>query len=355
MKILHRHLRKTLFSHVFKVLLILIGLFSFFEFIDELSAIGEGDYTLGSVMYFVLLRVPSLAYDLLPLAGLIGTLTGLGMLVSQNEITVMRSAGISLSNIILSVMRTALFLIIIGMILGEFVVPVSEQHARYLRSIAITQQITLKTTNGLWVRENQNYLNVRQILPGNVMRNIYIYSFDEKNELKTSSYAQSAHYENGKWQLENVRQTQISEEKITQSLEKTAVWDALLKPELLSLIAVAPENLSISDLTSYTRYLKKNNRNNQLYRQAFWKKIIYPMTTGIMIFLALPIVLGSSQQHHLGQRVFIGIVIGLVFHIVNQGMGNLGIVYKLPPIVAVSTPGLITLLISLYLLRSRVH
>ena len=355
MRILDRHIRKTLFSHVLRVLLILLGLFSFFEFIDELDAVGEGNYTLGSVFHFVLLRLPAIAYEILPLAGLIGTLTGIGQLASQNEITVMRSAGIQLKTIIFSIMKTAMMLVVMGMILGEFIVPVAEQQARYHRSVAITEQITLRTANGLWVREDKNYLNVRQILPGNIMNNVYIYTFDDDNNLIGSSFATRAQYVNGQWALEKVRQTSISDQRVTQTFEQEAVWDALLKPELLSLITVEPDNLSMLDLHSYTRYLRDNNRNSLKYRQAFWKKIIYPVTTAVMIFLALPLVLGSSQQQHLGQRVFIGIVIGLVFHIVNQGMSNLGMVYKLPPILAVSLPGVLTLLIALYLMRTRVR
>lgn len=355
MKIVNRHIRKTVVGNIFKVLAVLIGLFTFFEFIEQLDALGQGSYRLFDAIKYVLLRIPSLSYELIPLSGLIGSLIGLGTLMSQNEITVMRNAGISLNSIIFSILKSSAVLILLAIVLGELIVPVTEQYARYSRSVAITDQITMKTRNGLWVREGQSYMNVRTILPGNVINQIYIYSFDDQNRLITSSFAKSAQYKNGKWTLENVRQTHISELAVTQDTNKQAVWDSLLRPELLSLVSIEPEDLSIVDLVSYTSYLKKNNRNSQLYRQAFWNKIIYPLTAGIMIFLAIPIVLGSNQNQNIGQRVFIGILIGLIFHIVNQGMGNLGVVYNLPPFVAVSAPGIVTLFISILLLRKRVR
>ncbi len=351
MKILDRYIRKTILVNVFVVLFVLIGLFTFFEFIDELDSVGQGNYGLFAAIKYILLRVPGLAYDVFPLAGLIGSLVGLGAMVSQNEIVVMRTAGISLYRIVFSVLKAGLVVILIAMLLGEFVVPVTEQYANYSRSVAINNQISLKTRNGLWVREGQNYLNVRTILPGNIIKNIYIYRFDNDNRLITSSYADTALYETGKWHLKNVSQTHISENRITMDTNVDAVWDSLLRPELISLVSIKPEDLSIVDLISYIRYLVKNNRNSQAYQQALWTKIIYPLSTGVMIFLAIPIVLGATQTLNMGQRVFTGIVIGLVFYIFNRGMGNLGLVYDLHPLIAVATPALVTFIIGWYLMH----
>ena len=355
MKILDRHIRKTILGNIFIVLVVLIGLFTFFEFVEELGALGKGSYGLFDAIKFVILKTPSLAYDLFPLAGLIGSLIGLGTLMSQNEIIVMRNAGVSFQRIVYSILKPGAIVILIAMILGEFVVPVTEQYANYTRSVEINDQISLKTRNGLWVREGQSYLNVRTILPGNIIKNIYMYNFDSDNRLISSSFADTASYQNGKWQLKNVTQTHISDQSITRDTNVHAIWDSLLRPELLSLVSIEPENLSVFDLVNYTKYLKENNRNSQTYRQAFWSKLIYPLSTGVMIFLAIPIVLGATQSQNIGQRIFIGIVIGLVFHIVNQGMGNVGIVYKLPPLIAVATPAMVTLFIGWFLMRRLVR
>lgn len=354
MKILDRYIRKTMLGSIFIVLVVLIGLFTFFEFVEELDEIGQGNYKLFDAITFILLKIPSLTYTLFPLAGLIGSLIGLGTLMSQNEIVVMRNAGISFQRIVFSIMKAGAIIILIAMVLGEFIVPVTEQFANYTRSVAINDQISLKTKNGLWVREGKSYLNVRTILPGNIIKDIYIYNFDDDNRLVTSSHADIAAYQDGKWQIKNITQTHISEESITRDTEVDAKWESLLRPELISLVSIKPENLSVFDLVNYTSYLKENNRNSQTYRQAFWSKIIYPLSTGVMIFLAIPIVLGASQTQNIGQRIFIGIVIGLIFHIVNQGMGNIGIVYKLPPLLAVATPAIVTLFIGFFLMRKLV-
>ena len=351
MKILDRHIRKTILASVFSTLIVLIGLFTFFEFIDELDSLGKGNYGLFDAIMFVLLKIPSLAYHLFPLAGLIGSLIALGTLMSQNEIIIMQNAGISFQRIVYSIMKPGVIVIIIAIILGEFIVPVTEQYANYTRSVKINDQITLKTRNGLWVREGQSYLNVRTILPGNTIKYIYMYSFDNNNRLIKSSYADSASYHNGKWHLKNVSQTHISNRAVTLDTNLDETWDSLLRPGLLSLVTIKPENLSIFDLVNYTKYLKKNNRNSQTYRQAFWSKIFYPLSSGVLIFLAIPIVLGATQTQNLGQRIFIGVVIGLIFHIINQAMGNIGLVYNLPPLATVVSPIVATFFIGWFLMR----
>ncbi len=351
MKILDRHIRKTILASIFIVLFILIGLFTFFEFVDELDQLGKGNYGLFDAIKFVILKTPSLAYNLFPLAGLIGSLIGLGSLMTQNEIVIMRNAGVSLQRIVFSIMKTGSIVILISMILGEFIVPVTEQYANYTHSVALNNQVSLKTQNGLWVREGQSYLNVKTIMPGNILKQIHMYNFDKDNRLVSTSYAETAFFKDGKWQLKNVTQTHISDQAVMMDTNIDITWDSLLRPELISLVSIEPEKLSVFDLANYTKYLKENNRNSQTYRQAFWSKIIYPLSTGVMIFLAIPMVLGATQTQNIGQRIFIGIVVGLIFHIVNQGMGNVGIVYKLPPLIAVATPAVVTFFIGWVLMR----
>ncbi len=68
------------------------------------------------------------------MAALIGGLIGLGMLASSSELVVMQAAGLSRLNIISSVMKTAVLMMLLVMAVGEWGAPVSDRAARELRT-----------------------------------------------------------------------------------------------------------------------------------------------------------------------------------------------------------------------------
>ena len=56
------------------IMLGLIALFSFFDFIQEINDLGKGGYGLFQIFNYVLLSVPGHLYEIIPLAVLIGAM-----------------------------------------------------------------------------------------------------------------------------------------------------------------------------------------------------------------------------------------------------------------------------------------
>jgi lipopolysaccharide export system permease protein len=349
MRLLDRYIGRTVAGGTFLVTLALIAIFSFFQFLDELDSVGRGRYGVVQAIEYVLLSVPSLVYEMLPMAALIGSLIGLGALTSNSEITVMRAAGVSLARIIFAVLKAAAVIVVIAVLIGEFVAPPSEALASHRRSVAIADQIALKTRHGFWARDSQSYINIRRILPGDRVEEIYIYEFDEDDRLTASTFAQKAFYRDGQWILEDIEQTFFSTDGLTRQHLERAHWHSLLRPELLSLVVIEPNNLSVWDLASTIRYLRSNDQNSLRYEQAFWVKVFYPLAAGVMVFLAIPLVLRAERSVSMGKRIVLGALIGLAFHILNQAGTHIGAVYNLAPIISVSFPTALTFFIALYL------
>jgi len=349
--ILDRYIGRTLLSTTFLSLLILLSVFLFFALVDELNDAGRGNYGVLQALQYILLTIPRLTYDLFPIAAVVGGMSTLGILANNSELVVMRTSGISQSRLALSFVKTGILLILFNMIIGEFVAPVSEQKAKQLRSVALTNQITLKTKNGFWLRNGNSFINIKKILPGDKVENVYIYEFDDNGYLRTSIRAATGEYVDDKWILRNIAQTKISDDSAESSFVETATWDVILNPEVINIVTIKPQYLSMLGLLDYITYLKRNGQNSKLYEQALWSKIINPASIIIMLLLAIPIVKIGSRTVSLGQRVFVGALIGIVYHIVNQISGNLGIVYGFMPFISVSLPSLILLAFIIHKLR----
>jgi len=352
---LDRYIARSVASAIFLVLLVLVSLFLFFTFIEEARDIGEGNYHTWDAIQFVFLLSPKRIYELFPMAVLLGSLIGLGALANNSELTVMRAAGVSIQQIIWSVLKLGLILIIPLIILGETLAPYSEQYAHHMRSAAKSDQISARTKHGFWAREGDSFIHIKTVAPGGELEDISVYGFDDHKHLTHLGHAEQLTYRQDHWLVSNYAQTRFSDSLIAPKLSRYhsnhTVWRSLLNPQLLSILTLKSERLSGIELFQYVRYLKTNELESTTYELALWQKIFYPLVTAIMIFLAVPFVFGSMRTVSVGQRVLIGAFLGILFHIINQASGHTALVYGVSPFISALLPIICFFILGLFLMR----
>jgi lipopolysaccharide export system permease protein len=351
MTTLDRYLATHVIWGVLLTLCVFLALFTFVSLVDELGDVGKGDYTLLRAFEYMLLTLPQRGFLLFPFAALVGTLVGLGALSSSSELTVMRASGLSAARICVSVLTAGLALAVMSMLVGEFVAPLSERLAHERRSVAISSRINVNANYGFWVRDGSSFVNIRRALPGNQAEGVYIYEFDADNQLRVATYARKASYEENGWVLEGIRQSEILEYRVMSRDIERAAWEAKFKPNLVDVVAVKPESLSAAGLFRYIEYLRENELSTARYELAFWTKLVYPAATVVMIFFALPMLLGMLRSAGVGQRILVGSIVGMAFHVVNQISGDIGLVYGLPPSLSAVLPTLVFLAIGTAMMR----
>ena len=64
MKIRERYIRKTLLSFTLVVLVIWLGVYSFFNFLSEMNSIGQVNYTSLEAFRYIALLIPEVAYSM---------------------------------------------------------------------------------------------------------------------------------------------------------------------------------------------------------------------------------------------------------------------------------------------------
>ena len=350
MKILNRYIGVNLVILTFVALFALVALFSFFSVIDQLEETGRGTYDVPMALLYVLLTTPRLSYELFPIAAVIGSMAALGMLARSSELAVIRTSGVSRATLARAMTKSCMVLIICALVIGEVIAPPSESYAKQQRSLALTEQIVLKSRHGIWARDGNSYINIRKMLPGDKVEQVYIYEFDDENRLRSAINASIGEYRDGEWRLKNVEQTTISPDKISKREISLASWKSPFKPEMAEFILVDPQYMTLWGLFSYIRFLSANAQDTLPYEQAFWSKLIRPVSIVAMILLAIPMVNSNSRFTSVGQRVFLGALFGILFHICNQTAGHLGMVYKINPALSVTFPTLALLGVVFYLM-----
>lgn len=336
---LERYLARQIYGAVGFVLVAFLALFAFFDLIHELRDLGRGDYDLRQVFAFVLLSTPAHAYELLPVVVLIGTLYVLAHLASNSEYTVMRSSGLSPARAAMTLGKIGLAFVVLTFAIGEWIAPAAEEAAQKTKLRALSSLIGQDLRSGLWFKDEGSFINVREARQANVLQGVRIYEFDDTYRLRQVTLAESARYlDEGRWHLTDVVRTRFTPEGPRTLREPEADWRSGVSPDLLDALIVRPERMSAFALHRYTRHLADNRQKTERYQIALWKKLFYPLATLVMMALALPFAYMQARAGMVGVKVFLGIMLGIFFHMLNSLFSHIGLLQDWPPIAAAALP-----------------
>ncbi len=348
MRLLARYMGgQVLFASAF-VLLALLVLFAFFDVIQELGALGRNSYGLGQAAVVVMLNVPGHLYETLPVAALIGTLFALSRLVGNSEYAVMRVSGLSNWRVAGYFGVIGVLLSLLVLVIGEYVAPWSDQAAQRYKLLATHSVVAQQFRSGLWVKDRSAFINVREVMPDNTLRDIEIYGFDTAGRLNWIRAAREAYWRGGQtWDLRQVVETRFDTDGIHATRNARQDWQSVLTPDILSVLLIAPEKMSARTLWRYVAHLKENGQKATRYELALWSKFISPFVIPIMMLIAMPFAIQGPRTGGTSSKIFIGILAGLGFHLLSRLFGHLGLLNDWPVMMVSALPLLIFLAIAL--------
>lgn len=353
MKILDAYIGRIIASTTFLTLAVFVSVSGIIKFVEQMRAVGRGNYDLAHAALYVLYAVPRDVEVFFPMSALIGGLIGIGMLASNSELVVMQAAGLSRLDIIKSVMKTALLLVVVSMAVGEWLAPSGEAKAREIRAQAISGGSLISAKNGVWAKDGSYFVNIGEVLEQGQLKKIQIYRFNEQLKLDSWLSAESAQYQNNEWLLSDVVNTKVSKEEITTTASDSQIWQSSLTPKKLGVVTVTPESLSIRGLIDYLDYLQANAQDPSRYELAFWRKIMQPITLAVMLLVALSFIFGPLRSVSMGARIMMGVVTGILFFVTNEVLGSLSLVYQFPPIIGATSPSILFISVSWYFMSKK--
>lgn len=339
MKQLSRYIGATVIASILMVLFVIVALDFIAGVVDQLGRL-RGNYQVLEALIFVSLDIPSTAYDYVPLSALVGSMLGLGALANSSELTVMRAAGVTIGQLVWLVFRPVLVFILAGALIGEYVAPYLDQYADSRRALAKGHSRALQGEKGLWNREGNEYIHVNAVLPNGKLYGVTRYSFANDGRLEKATFVDSAIYQGAYWFEQDARVTTFSEDGQSVSVEEFSSrrWQTELSPDLLDVLVLDAENLPMKRLHEYSSFLNKQNLDASEYSLAFWQKALQPLATLSLVVIAISFILGPLRQVTMGFRIFIGVIVGLVFQTSQKLLGPTSIIVGFSPVFAVLTP-----------------
>lgn len=344
MSVLLRYFGREIIGATALVLFAFLGLFAFFDFINELEDVGKDGYQLYQAAVYVALIQPGRMYELLPIAVLIGSLYALASLAKHSEITVMRTSGLTNLALMRMLGLIGAGFVVLTFVFGEYVAPPAESAAQQWKLNATNDTVSQQLRSGLWVKDGKLVINVRAMLPDRSMRQARVYEFGDEYDLRSISEAQRGIYSgDGQWRLQEVVRTRFLDDRTEVDVLPEIVWRSDLTPEVLGVLMVGPERMPVNQLWTYISHLRENHQNADRFEIALWKKLIYPLAVLVMMALALPFGLIHGRMGAASARVFVGVMLGVAFHLLNGLFSSLGMINGWPPVLAALTPSLIFL------------
>jgi lipopolysaccharide export system permease protein len=345
-----RYIATTVAAGALAGLLVIVCLSFVFEFIDEADDVGRGGYTFATAMLVVALSMVQRAYEAFPMATLIGALVSLGGLAARSELVAMRALGFSVGRIARAVVAAGIMLALLAAAVGEWVAPAASRLAQQLQTEAQGGPVgTLG--QGIWARDGEYRLRAERVPQADRLDGVRAYRIRD-HRLTEVITAPRANYRDGAWRLPEATVTRFRSAGGVELRQVSSLrLGGALTPEALEVVVVEPDTLSGGDLREYVGYLEGNNLDSDRYRLALWVKLATPLATVVMLLLTVPLVFGSQRSTGVGQQVFLGVLIGLAFFLLNRFIGNAALIYGLPPAVSALAPTMVFLAIALFTLR----
>jgi len=347
MSVVRGYLAGTVLAATALVLGVLLALGGFIEFIGQLDGVGSGGFGIPQAIVYTLLQLPDLAFTVLPMAVLLGSLMGLGALVSGSEIIALRAAGASPVALARAVLVTGAGLVLLALALGLYVAPPLERYARQYRTFAMQGPSGLASAESAWVRDGDVIMNLSQLGDPTQFGGVYLFRLGPPGRLASVARADSASIGAGKeWTLDNYAESRFGDAGVTVRRERRFAEVTGLNPELLSLTVVRAEALDGLTLWRYTRYLRRNGLDARHFEVEFWRRIASSVAVAPMCVLALVFAFGVMRRAGAGARMVIGVVIGLAYFLISRGLADSAEVYNLDPLLVGWLPTVLLVLIT---------
>ncbi len=330
----------------------LTALFSLLVFVEQLGLVGQGQYRTEDALGYTLLTAPDRLLQLAPVCMLLATLLGLGSLARGSELTALRGFGVSEARIMLAVVKLCGPMLLALFLIAQFIIPPAQLAAQRAQAGALGDALPGLSDGGFWAEQDRVFLNVRSFTGGTSLRGISLYGFNPDGTMRFYLQARQAQIApDGNWILSDVLRKEIQNGAITTDHPTRLDWTPFLTTRQLHLLAMPPETMPPIALFAYVRALDRAHQPSLRYAQSFWSMLAIPVALVGMALIAAPFVFGAQRSGSAGRQILVGMLLGIVFLLIQQITGYLGLLLQLDPAVSALTPAVALLGLGAWLLE----
>jgi len=354
MKIRERYITKTLLSFTLLVLVIWLGIYSFFNFLSEMSSIGQVDYTIFEAFRYIALQIPEVTYKHASPVILLGCVLAMGHLATTNQLMILRVSGMSIFKLTMLTVKIALFFAIVVIAVGEIFAPITSEEAEKGRSKALDISIASQSQEGFWIRDGGNFINVQTNIDGETFKDLTIIEVNSSNKISTVMTSEVATFDGKSLEMDKAEIFSIdgSDDINSISLQELNPYRKAVSfdEDLIDSLKKEPDELTTWNIIKQIQFLSENKLRSRIFEVELYKRLIKPITLIAMILLAMLFIFGSTRNVTLGRKIFFGVAISLSFEMLSRISGAMAISFDFNPLMSAVLPTIVVMVIAITLL-----
>jgi len=306
---------------------------------------------LGLILRYLALQLPSLMYLILPFSCLFGVLLGMGRLAGDNEISAMRTSGVSLQRIAVSCYILGVILTFIAFGINEQIAPHSQRKAADLfRQIAYhSTQAIIQPYQFFRTNDGQHVIYIQSVDSGTgVMHNVQVFNIGAGYWPETLT-ARTGRQLNGRLVLEDgVVTTTSYQGTVTQVKHFDRLEFPLGDTSLLYQPQSAFETNS-RELRMQINNLRTGGQDVTQLEMSLQQKYAMPVACLISVIVALPMGIRFGKRGR-GIGAILCVVIMVAYWMIMAATNALGKSGAMHPVLAAWAPNIVMGSAGLFLL-----
>jgi LPS export ABC transporter permease LptG/LPS export ABC transporter permease LptF len=339
------------------VMLILV--FTFFELVGDIL---RNHIALSLIGEYLVNLMPSMIYQITPLAVLIAALVTFGMLNRNSEIVAMKATGISLYRLVVPIVSIGAILAVSLFLFDQFYLPQANRRQEALHNIIKGKPAqTVLHPEQNWIFGQPHSGEPGRIFyyqffdpERNQFANLSIFEFDPSSfALSRRIFAARAVWDStsDSWLFLNGWQRNISGANVTEYREfyQTSFAEIHEDPGYFKKESLQAQEMNFGQLDRYIGDLRQSGFDTMRLRVELWHKLAYPLVAIIMAVLAIPFALSMGRRGSL-TGIAVAIAVALAYWVVDGLFGAMGNVNYLPAALAAWSSDAIFGLVGGYLL-----
>jgi len=357
MKLVNRYILTHFRRFFILALMAFVGLYLVVDFLEKVDNFSRNNAPAKLYILYYLNTTPMVIVQIIPIAVLLAVFLTIGALSRTNELTAMRSGGISLGHVAAPLLGIALTISICVMATSELVVPRTSENARHIYNIEVKGKQILDTIKGnMWFYNSGQLIHINFYDdPSQTLLGIIALKTDAQQQPLSRIDAFQGKYIDDTWILKDatVRQFDPNTGEPT-SLERHARLPLEIDktPEDFRLSQPHPEEMNIWQLHQLANTYQEEGFDNTRIKVDFFAKMATPFACLVMAFFGIPFAIQRGRNSNLAMGIGLSIAFGFLFFMTQTVLQSFGYSQVLPPVVAAWGANVIFLLIGLWSLLS---
>lgn len=350
---LDRYILREFLKVLALVLISVIALFMIVDYNEIASDIRKHGANLDTILAYYRFQIFYVLNWTLPISVLVGTLVTFGILSKNNEITAIKSGGVSLYRIAVPILAVAAVISIFAYLILDFVLPYSNQRASEMKSRIEGKPVTVASEQKLWYLGKGRYI-INFLSYDKARRElsqVQVFEFHPTEFRMTRRvYARVARWNGSAWAFADGWMRSFTDEGKSTFTPITSPLPLFYPetPEDFASEVKPPDQMTFAQLRRYIRTIRDSGYAAEELMVKLYAKTSWPVISIVMVLIALPFAFRMGKRGAL-YGIGIALILGIFYWMIYAVFTKFGEVGNLPPLLSAWSANILFALAAMYL------